>query len=363
MTFEISKSVAQDAFNATSKVLSPKNSMPILDCFKLSVHDNVLGVTASDGEKYLTINCPLLSSDGDFTFCANAKSLTDGIRNIGEQPIRFEIVDGCLSVSHMNGTFKTMVGDHELYPQRAMLEEYETIELDSDILLDAINHTLYATANDEIRLVMTGICLDSKESALVFASTDGRKLVKCNYPSTHVVSRYILPKKVCQVLRAVLANGRKITMMVGDESVVMTSGDLTFSFRMIEGNFPNYDAVIPNGWGGEAIVDRMSLIGALKRTSVFCNQSSNLIAFDTNDGKLTISGKDLDFSTSAEENLDAHIDGDPITIGLNNEYLLEIVSSFTCENVTFRYTNPMRPILVSPTEVDNITALLMPMQL
>jgi len=372
MKFTVSSSALYSHLSAASKVMGSKNSMPILDCFLFNLRDNKLTITASDSEKYFITSIDLIDMTENTMFCVPAKTIMESIKELAEQPLTFEYISDTheLIGIHQSGTFSIMTQDADPFPlQQNINPEATTLTLSSEILINGINRCLFATANDEIRLVMTGIYIDIKPDQITFAGTDGRKLVRNINRNVQpgYEAGFILPKKVASILKAVLAkNENEIVLHFDNEKAVIQAADFELYFRLIEGRYPSYNAVIPTSNPFQATVDRSALIGALKRVSVFCNQSSGLMKVHLENNLMKLTGQDNDYATSAEENLYCEYNNSPISVGFSCQFMLEIANILDYENLTLQLADPSRPGVIVPAEQpenEEVLMLLMPMML
>lgn len=371
MKFVVSSTALYGRLAAASKVMTAKNSMPILDCFLFDIRNGKVTITASDGEKYFITSVPLVDSDNNAQFCITAKTIMDSMKELAEQPLSFEFNPESheLQGRHQTGVFSVMTFDATTYPaQQPLKEECTKLELSGSILLTGINRCLFATANDEIRVVMTGIYLDVHNEDITFAGTDGRKLVR--YINREVKpgleTNFILPKKVAAILKNVLQKDAQVEICFDSEKGLVHCEDFDMFFRLVEGRYPNYNGVIPTNNPYVATVDRASLISALKRISVFCNQSSGLMKLHLENNQMRLTGEDNDYSTRAEENLMCDYQNDPISIGFSCIFLIEIANILEGEALTIQLADPSRPGVVVPAEQpedEETLMLLMPMML
>ncbi|MBQ8051240.1 MAG: DNA polymerase III subunit beta [Bacteroidaceae bacterium] len=371
MKFVVSSSALYSRLAAASKVMTAKNSMPILDSFLFDIKNGKVTITASDGEKYFITSVPLVDSDNNAQFCITAKTIMDSMKELAEQPLTFEYNPESheLQGRHQTGVFSVMSFDASTYPvQQALKDDCTKLELSSNILLTGINRCLFATANDEIRVVMTGIFLDVHAEDITFAGTDGRKLVR--YINREVKpgleTSFILPKKVAAILKNVLQKDTLISICFDNEKGQIHAEDFDMYFRLVEGRYPNYNGVIPTNNPYVATIDRASLISALKRISVFCNQSSGLMKLHLENNQMRLTGEDNDYSTRAEENLMCDYQNDPISIGFSCIFLIEIANIMEGDALTIQLADPSRPGVVVPAEQpenEETLMLLMPMML
>lgn len=371
MNFKVSTSALNSRLSCASKVLASKNSMPILDCFLIEVNDNgQMTITASDSEKCYITNLPVLEQDGTGRFCVPAKTLMESLREIPEQPITLELNANTYELrgKHGSGQFSIMAQNADPYPTPRPVVEGNTLNLSAEVLLSGINRSLFATANDEVRLVMNGIFFDIKPDHIIFAGTDGRKLVKniVRGITPGFNGSFILPKKVATILKNVLGKDEtEIRIVYTTDRATISTEDMTMNFRLIEGNYPNYNAVIPTSNPFHAVIDRQAFASALKRVSVCCNQSSGLVKLELTNNNLHLTGQDNEYSTSAEEFLVCEYTNSPISIGFSCQFLIEICNIIDSENIILELADPSRPGLVRPAqekENEELIMLLMPMR-
>ncbi|MCD8266037.1 MAG: DNA polymerase III subunit beta, partial [Prevotellaceae bacterium] len=238
----------------------------------------------------------------------------------------------------------------------------------STTLLKGINLCLNATASDQLRLIMTCIYLDVHEDYINFAATDGRKLVRFTNTSCKpgMTTSMIMPKTVAAVLRNTLTPEADLVFTFDKQQAQLHTEDLDFSFRLVEGNYLNYNAVIPTSNPFCATVDRASLLGAMKRVSVFCNQSSGLTKMHIGGGLVKLSAQDVDYGRQAEENLLCEYTNSPINIGLNCFFVMDMISVLDSEHISVQLADASRPAVIAPIEQpegDEVVMLIMPMML
>lgn len=371
MNFKVSSSALNSRLACASKVLASKNSMPILDCFLIEVDDNgLMTITASDSEKCYIANLPVLEHSNAGKFCVPAKTLMESLREIPEQPITLELNENSYELrgKHGSGQFAIMAQSAEPYPIPRPVTEGNVLNISADVLLSGISRSLFATANDEVRLVMNGIYFDINPDHLIFAGTDGRKLVKniVRGITPGFNGSFILPKKVATILKNVVnKDENNIRIVYTNDRATISTEDMVMHFRLIEGNYPNYNAVIPTSNPYHAVIDRQAFASALKRVSVCCNQSSGLVKLELSRNSVHITGQDNEYSTSAEEFMTCEYDNNPISIGFSCQFLLEICNILDSENVVLELADPSRPGLVRPAqerENEELIMLLMPMR-
>ena len=238
MDFKVSSSALYSRLTAASKVMGSKNSMPILDCLLFDIKDGKITITASDSEKYYITSAPVIEQNGEARFCIPAKTIIDSIKELAEQPLVVSFNEETMKVEgqHSSGSFSVMAQDAAPYPLAKKVSDNAThLSIPAEVLLNGINRCLFATANDEIRLVMNGIYVDITPDYLIFAGTDGRKLVRNTVHSikTGLTAGFILPKKVCAILKTVLNKEEQVEILFDTDKATIKTEDMTMQFRLI----------------------------------------------------------------------------------------------------------------------------------
>jgi len=346
--------------------------MPILDCYLFDVKNNQLTITASDSENVMTTQLPLDEYDSEGTFAINNRTILDAVKELPDQPLTIEVdmQSFAIRVYYQNGKYEFTGQAGEEYPRMQPLNENATaITVDSKTLGGDITRSIFATANEELRPVMNGIYFDLTQDALAIVSSDGHKLVRTRNKEikTDTPTSFILPKKPAALLKGVLGKNDDDVVIRFDErnaNVLFAGGML--ACRLIEGRYPNYNSVIPQDNPNRLTIDRGVLIGALRRVLPFASDSSQQVRLHIESGKLVISSEDIDFYTSAKEDIVCDYTGNTMDIGFKGTSLMEILSNIECGDVVLELADPSRPCLILPAEQpekEDILMLIMPMLL
>ena len=372
MRFIVSSTALSSHLQAISRVINTKNALPILDCFLFELQDGTLSVTVSDSETTMITTLEVNESDTDGRFAVPAKTLLDALKEIPEQPLSFEVDLGNLeiTVQYQNGKYSLMGQNADEFPQSVGLStDAVHVEIDANVLLGGINRSVFATADDELRPVMNGIYFDITTEDITLVASDGHKLVRCKTFAAHGNERaaFILPKKPANLLKNLLPKEQgMVTLEFDERNAVFTLEEYRMVCRLIEGRYPNYNSVIPQNNPYKVIVDRMQLIGALRRVSIFSSQASSLIKLRLSGNQITISAQDIDFSTSAEETVTCQYEGNDMSIGFKSTFLLDILTNISAEEVVIELADPSRAGVITPLEQEekeDVLMLLMPMML
>lgn len=372
MKFTVSSSALLSLLATTGKVISNKNTLPILDHFLLELEGDRLQVTASDLETTLVGALTVENSEVEGRIAAPAKQLLDSLKEFPELPLTIEANDqsGEIRISWKSGSLSIPGSSAVGYPALPQLNpERKELTIDVDLLVNGINKTIFATADDELRPVMNGVYINLQPEALTFVGTDAHKLVK--YESEYqgeTAAAFILPKKPANLLKTVLLKEEDdIRLSFDSKNARFELKNHTLVCRLIEGAYPNYNAVIPAANPNKLLVDRIELMNGIKRVAVCSNPTTNLIRMDIADNKITLTAQDIDFSMSANETISCSYDGQPVSIGFKSTFLVEILSNVDTPTVLIELADSTRAGVFKPVYDDKQTTttlmLLMPMMI
>ena len=371
MKFIVSSTGLFSRLQAISRVINSKNSLPILDCFLLELTDGTLSITASDSETTLSTSIETNEYDTDGRFAVNSKTILDALKEIPEQPLTFEVSENMeIVVKYQNGKYSLMGQNADEYPQSANLGSNAVhVGLGVEVLMNGINRSLFATADDELRPVMNGIYFDITTEDITFVASDGHKLVrnKSYKARGNEKAAFILPKKPATLLKNLLPKETgDVQIDFDDRNAMFTLENYSMTCRLIEGRYPNYNSVIPQNNPHRATIDRAAFVSALKRVSVFSSAASSLIKLRLDMNTIQISGQDIDFSTSAEETLMCQYEGNQMSIGFKSTFLIDILNNISSQEVVMELADPSRAGVIVPVEQnedEDLLMLLMPMML
>jgi DNA polymerase-3 subunit beta len=374
MKFVVSSTELLGHLQAISRVISSKNTLPILDNFLFNLSGNDLEITASDLESTLITRMKLENATGDGIIALPARILLDTLKEFSVQPLAFDINLDTLAVviTSENGKFN-VVGQNGIdFPALPSIrkEKKFSFVINADVMLAGINKTLFATADDELRPVMGGIFVEAATDKITFVASDAHKLVRYQRSDSHADDNasFILPKKPASLLRNILPREEgPVTVEFDDKNAFFNLNDYKVVCRLVEGNYPNYNSVIPKNNPRKVTIDRVEFYNTLKRVSVFSNQASNLVKLQLKGNQVTVSAQDIDFSISAYEKIKCQYEGDDIEIGFKSVFLLEILANISSQDVMIELADPTRAGLFLPAEPDNesedLLMLLMPMMI
>jgi DNA polymerase-3 subunit beta len=372
MRFIVSSSALLKQLQMAGSVINNNNALPILDNFLFELKPGKLSITASDIETTLTSGIDV-DTDAEGEACVPARILIDTLKTFPNQPLTFDFGDGDshqLEIVSEYGRYELPFFSAEEYPKMPELESTSNTLIPSAILATAIQKTLFATGNDELRPVMSGVYFQLDPDGATFVATDAHKLVR--YKRSDVQSNgsssFIMPKKPLNILKGVLASiDEEVDMTYNEKNCEFRFGSVFLSSRLIDGSYPNYDAVIPKENPNSLKVRRESFLHSIKRVSIFSNKTTHQIRLKLAGTEVQIQAEDLDFSNKALERLNCEYDGSDMAIGFNSRFLIEMLANLESDDIQLELSAPNRAGLLSPQDGlemgEEILMLVMPVMI
>lgn len=380
MKFTVASRALYSTLSAVSKTINSKNTLTVLDNFLIEIDADTkqMTVTASDTENTLVARVALAEADGSGRFLANAKRLCD----IGKElpavdvEISIDLDTYAMQIDFPGGKFDLVALDATQYPvssdplaeitKAEGTEEPAKLLLPGKMLLNGIDNTMFAVATDQIRPQLMGIYFDIKEDGIVFVATDTRKLVKYENHTVapDMIRNFILPFKPAVLLKGLLGKEEDVNVVVTDKSVTFSTENITLSCRLIKGNFPPYERVIPRDNPYVATFDRESILTAVRRVSVCADPAHGLMKLRFTAGLLEIKVDDTSHSTFAVEKVTCDYSGKDLVIGFSAGYLIEILNTLPTDTILMKLADPSRPGVFTPDEDgenEELIIILMPM--
>ena len=373
MKFIVSSLKLLKAVQSLACVINSNNTLPILDDFLFNISDNELRITASDLETTMIvmIQPDLVEGAGEVTI--PARLLIDILKNFPDIPVSFNIDENTLAIEITTGEGRYKMVGHKSdeFPQVPVLEEASKWEIPADVLACGFEKTVFATGNDEIRPVMTGVFMEMTNNGLNFVATDAHKLVRYRRLDikTDTLASFIVPKKPINQLKNALSGKADETVVVefNKTNASFTMSGFKLVCRLIDGKYPNYEAVIPKSNPNKLTIDRQLLLSAIRRVAIFSSKATHQIRFKIAGQELTLTAEDLDYYNEAKERLSCNYSGDDMEIGFNSRFFQEMLGNLSQQEILLEMSAPNRAGLIIPVDNQNadedILMLLMPVML
>jgi len=372
MKFIVSSSGLLRQLQALSGVLNTSNPLPILDNFLFVIEKGTLTVSASDLETTMITHLPVESKTNG-KVAVQAKILLDTLKTFPEQPLTFSIDEKThqVEISSDYGKYKLSGFDADEFPKMPVAEDTSTLSVSAQTMLQAISKTIFATGNDELRPVMSGVFCQLSKDDITFVATDAHKLVR--YKRGDAKSKneaaFILPKKPLTLLKNILANADSdIKIRYNTTNAFFEIDNTTLICRLIDGRYPNYEAVIPVDNPNKLTIDRQAFLNAIRRVGIFSSKTTHQVKLKITGSELQLNAEDVDFSNEATERLTCQYNGEDMEIGFNVRFLADMLSNLESEEVTIEMSAPNRAGIITPAVEgrkinEDILMLVMPVML
>lgn len=370
MKFSVSSSELLKQLQIASGAIGSNPVLPILEDFLFKIENKKLTISATDLETSISTTIEVLADD-DFSIAVPAKILLDTLKALPQQPVTFTVNEENygIEITSSYGKYRLAGENGADFPNIPEPDAVDTVKINSQYLLEAINKTVFATSSDELRPAMTGVYFQVDFNKLTCVATDAHKLVKF---STHhlageVATTFIIPKKALNLLKNALPANDAVTISFNKANAFFSFASMHLVCRLIDARYPDYNAVIPVDNPNNMQVSRADFQNSLKRIAIYANKTTNQVVLDISDKSLTASAQDLDFSNEATEQLVCNYEGSPIRIAFNAKFLVEMLTVLDSEEVKMEFSTPSRAGILLPVEEQNndreILMLVMPVML
>jgi DNA polymerase-3 subunit beta len=370
MNFIVSSTTLLKALQAVGGVLNSSNTLPILDNFLFEISTNKLTISASDLESTMTTSIDVQAKDAG-SVAVPAKMVLDILKTFPDHPLTFSFGDNLsIEISSDYGKYSLSGFNGDEFPKVPTLEKPSSVVMGGEILQRAIDRTLFAAGNDDLRPVMSGLFCQMDSDGITFVATDAHKLVRykrLDAKSDNTAS-FIIPKKPMNLLKGLLGNAEgEVTIEYNEANAQFKFGNFNLVCRLIDGKYPNYEAVIPNDNPNRMTIARQQFASSIKRVSIFANKTTHQVRLKITGSQLIISAEDLDFSNAAKEELTCSYTGEDMEIGFNSRFLLEMINNVDAESIALELSAPNRAGILLPEnssdEGEDILMLVMPVML
>ena len=370
MKFIVSSSSLLKQLSGINGVITTNPVVPILENFLFEIQNGVLTITASDLQTSMITQLEVEAKDSG-NIAVPARILMDTLKNLPEQPVTFSIDEDTYSIeiSSDNGRYKLAGENATDFPKVPEVTDPYTVDLSSETLNAAINNTIFAVSNDELRPAMTGVYIRLSETNATFVATDGHRLIR--YRRVDVAAdldnSLIIPRKALNLLKSTLpSDNTNVTLEFNASNAYFKFGNVQMICRLIDERFPDYENVIPADNNNHMVINRMQFLSSMKRIAIYANKTTHQVRLKITGSELQISAEDLDFSNEASERLSCDHDGEDIEIGFNAKFLIEMLNNLDSTDIQLNLSQPNRAGLIVPQDKDeneDILMLVMPVML
>ncbi len=365
MKFNVSSKTLYNATSAVSKVINSKNALMILDNFLITLEGNMLTITGSDQENALTARLEVPSAEGGGSLCLGARRLVELLKELPDQGMEIVVNDETLEVqlSYPSGHYSFVGISAEQYPTFNADTNGEPISfsLATSQLIEGLDNTMFAASTDEYRQIMQGVLLDVQPDSVTYVATDTRKLVRYidRRTAPGVTGRCVIPSKPSTVLKNVFAKEETLNITMTPRSAVIESENYTFQCTFLNGNYPDYQRVLPKNNTNVLTVERVALLNAVRRVGLFVEVKGGLEKFRMTPECILLKSNDPSLCTSAREQVPCSYSGNELTIGFSASCLMEILNTIKDDEIIVNLGDASRPGVFRPAAEPDNTELLM----
>ncbi len=370
MKFSVSSAELLQALTIVNGAVPAKSTMPILENILFEKADGRLRLRATDMEISIVEEIPVeFDEAGSIARVAMpAKRLLDTLRALPDVPIQIETDDDfAVTLRTDYGVYKMVGSDGGDYPALPEISADARIETTGRLLKRAIQKTSFAVSKDALRPAMMGIYFQIGPDGGRAVATDGHRLVKLDLDSLRAEQQlaFIVPEKALGLAARVAGDGG-CTVSVGEDYVEIDFGASRVLARLIAESYPNYEAVIPLDNDRTMVVDRDSILAAVKRVGLYSSSMTHQIRLSLEPDQAEVSAEDIERSSEAHEKVRCDYSSEPMTIGFNSAYLMEVLGNVDDSEVMFEFSSPNRAGIVTPAnqaEGEKVLMLIMPVML
>jgi DNA polymerase-3 subunit beta len=362
MKFIVSSSQLLKHLQQISGVINANTVLPILEDFLFEIDKNTLTVVATDLETVMKVRLEIEAKDSG-KVCIPSKILLDSLKNISDQPLTFNIDKKFgIEITSDNGKYKVMGENPDNFPKEPVADVSTSFTMPSSALVTAINKSLFAVSNDDLRPAMTGVFFELDPKGMTCVATDAHRLVR--FKRTDVTcpkaDTFIVPKKPLNLLKSALPdNDDELKISYNNNHLFVSHDGTELVCRLIDARFPDYKVVIPVDNPYKLTVRKHDFQSALRRVSVFSNKSTNQVALSISGSELQLAAQDVDFSFEGNERMACQYDGEDLQIAFNAKFLIEMLNAADTEEVVIELSTPTKAGIIKPSESEKDEELLM----
>jgi DNA polymerase-3 subunit beta len=366
MKFTCEKNVLLKEIIIAQEIIASKNAISILSNIYLEANDDSLIIKATDIKINFETKVPVtVLEEGSATvfgdkFLGILNSIPDGELEFDQSDARIIIKP---FLKKMKFQLKSAASDK--FPEFPAPGKADFFEMPIKDLKDMISQTIFAVSDDETRYFMNGVFFEKRDEKIIMVATDGRRLAYIEKEVSAGIEDFsgiIVPPKILSIITKRAGDEGLVAISITDKTIFVRFGSYQLSSVLIEGQFPNYQRVIPENQSFSFSVDRFEMLDALKRVSLLVEQKSRRVYFGVSPGKMSISSEESDIG-SAEEEIPCKYDGDEVSMALNYRYIEEPLKVMSADEICVHFTEANKVITIKPSPEEDYFHILMPMQI
>jgi DNA polymerase-3 subunit beta len=370
MNFIVSSGSLLKHLQTISGAISSTTVLPILEDFLFEIEKNQLTVYATDLETTMITRLEITCNESG-KIAVPARILLDTLKTLPEHPVKFHVDAKTLAVELTtdSGKYKLTGENPDEFPKIPKADGVSNISIQASALSGAITKTIFAVSNDELRPQMTGVLFQLDDKGMTFVSTDAHKLVKLHRADvkSQKAQQFIVPKKALGLLKSSLPSGEiSVDVSFNKSNAFFQYKDTQLICRLIDAQYPDYNAVIPLNNPNKLSLDRLEFLNSLRRIMIYSNKTTYQVVLNITGSELKVSAQDLDFSNEAHERLSCAYEGEDMDIAFNAKFLVEMLGVIDAQDIEIELSQPSRAGVLRPTdkaEHEDLMMLVMPVMI
>ena len=345
-------------------IVEPRQTLPILANVLLETDGEAIRLTATDLEVGARVTIPArVASKGSITI--SARKLAEIVKELPATTLTLKVGDSATVSLRCAGVSYKLVGlAPDDFPPVVPASPASWLVLEAKALREMLTHTSFAVSHDETRYALNGVLFVLQQKEMRVVATDGHRLAIASRPLPQAATPTtgIVPRKAVAEIQRVLGSGDEIQIAITENQFVLQMPNFVMTARLIEGQFPNYEAVIPKGQPGKLALSRPALVAALRRVAVMAEERNKPVKLTLAPTTLKLSASSSDLG-EAEEALTVDYAGDEVTIAFNSRYILDALSPMEDDAVQFEFKDALSPGVIKSAANGDYRCVIMPMRI
>lgn len=361
MKFRCERDVLVDAVATAGRAVSARGSLPVLAGLRFSLFGDQLTLVGSDLDLTVSVDVEV-AGNADGTAVIPAKLMGDVVRSLEPGAVEIDVDSGEARVSAGRSQFALRTIAAEDYPKLAEVTA-EPVSLESAVLSRALRQVVRAASSDDSRPILTGVLMAAEAGGLRLVATDSYRLSVCDLESTHVLDEgqsILVPSRALGELVRLLGGADTVQLRLGERDASFTVGSVRLTTRLIEGEFPNYQGLIPSNYPNQLTTGRDQLLEAVRRVRLMA-QEATPVRLSMTEGSLELIAMTQDVG-QAHESVDAQYGGEELTVAFNPEYLMDGIEVTPGDEVLLETVDALKPALMRSPGHPEFLYLLMPVR-
>ena len=363
MKFVFDKETLVNEITVAQKIIATKNNATVFSNVYLEAGDNVLTIKAADSSGTIQTKIPVetVEKGSALVFCDKFMSILASIPD-GEAEFSLQEKDAVVKskVAKIKYKLKSMLTD--IYPDFVSVDEKSFFSVSARDFKEMVKKTSFAVSVDTVRYFMTGVFFEKKDNKLVLVATDGKRLSFSakEVPGLVDFTSVIVPPKVLNIVIEKLSDEGSVDIAIAEKTIFFKFGNCLFSTNLIDGQYPNYNRVIPASHTGEFVIPKKEIDKALKHISVMTDKVQKIL-LSVNSGVCSVSSVSEEFGEAKEE-IDCQYTGEEFTFAINCKYLADFLKVALDEDITFEFTDELKAVVLKQKSSEDDIYIIMPMQ-